>query len=126
MCRQAQHAIRQLEKNSLALRQQNLESKASAYTQQGDKKNAKRIRILLKAERTRQLYCKLWKIRNVSKQGITKLEVPSDPSWLDYKQCKEWITITLPKDIEAKLRQRNQLHFGQAFDTFPTVTPFSE
>jgi hypothetical protein len=126
LVRQAQKSIRQLEKHSLALRQHNLEQQALACMQQVDKVNSKRIRILIKAERTKQLYRKLRKIRNVAKQGITKLDVPSDSSMFDYKECKEWITITLSQEIEDKLRQRNQAHFGQAFGTFPTVPPSFE
>jgi exonuclease III len=126
LCRQTQHLIRQLEKDSLHLRKQELENKAIASAQQGDKINSKRLRILLKAEQTKYLFQKLKKIRNVAKQGITKLEVPKDPLDTNYKECKEWITITLPQEIEEKLRQRNQGHFGQAAGSFPTVSPFSE
>jgi hypothetical protein len=45
MCRSAKQSIRQVEKNSIFLRQENLERQALAYTQQGDKANAKRIRM---------------------------------------------------------------------------------
>jgi hypothetical protein len=126
LCRQTQHLIRQLEKDSIQLHKQELENKAMALSQQGDKINSKRLRILLKAEQTKYLFQKLTKIRNVTKQGITKLEVPTDPLETNYKECREWITITLPQEIKEKLRQRNQGHFGQAAGSFPTVSPFSE
>lgn len=57
--------------------------------------------------------------------GITRVDVPTDPS-TPYKQCKDWLTIDTPKEIEDKLRAHNQQHFGQANGTFPTIPPFSE
>ena len=36
------------------------------------------------------------------------------------------ITIDTPQEIESKLHERNQCHFGQAHGSFPTVPPFSE
>jgi hypothetical protein len=60
------------------------------------------------------------------KQGITKLEVPRNPLKTTDKECRDWITITIPQEIETKLRQRNQSHYGQAAGSLPTVSPFSE
>ena len=35
-------------------------------------------------------------------------------------------SIDTPQEIESKLRDRNQHHFGQAHGMFPTIPPFSE
>ena len=57
---------------------------------------------------------------------MNKIEVPRNQDDKNYKSCKDWITLDAPKDIEEKLRERNQTHFGQAHGKFPTVPPFSE
>ena len=72
------------------------------------------------------MYQKLWYIRGIQKTGISRLEVPQDSTNFDYKQCTEWITIDTPQEIESKLGERNQHHFGQVHGTFPTVPPFSK
>ena len=72
------------------------------------------------------MYQKLRYIRGIQKTGISRLEVPQDPTNFDYKHCTEWITIDTPQDIESKLRKCNQRHFGQVHGTFPTVPPFSK
>ena len=69
------------------------------------------------------MYQKLRYIRGIQKTGISRLEVPQDPTNFDYKQRTEWITIDTPQDIESKLRERNQHH--SAHGTFPTDPPFS-
>ena len=82
--------------------------------------------ILQHAEQTKWMYQKLRYIRGIQKTGISRLEVPQDPTNFDYKQCTEWITIDTPQEIESKLCECNQHHFGQVHSTFPTVPPFSE
>ena len=72
------------------------------------------------------MYPKLWYIRGIQKTGISRLDVPQDPTNFDYKHCTEWITIDTPQDIESKLRECNQRHFGQAHGMFLTVPPFSK
>ena len=72
------------------------------------------------------MYQKLRYICGIQKTGISRLEVPRNPSNFYYKKCTEWITIDTPQEIESKLRDHNQRHFGQAHGTFPTVPPFSE
>ena len=94
--------------------------------QRGDHDTAKAIKYRLAAERTKQMYQKLRYIWGIQKTGISHLEVPQDSTNFDYKHCTEWITIDTPQDIESKLREHNQRHFGQAHGTFPTVPPFSE
>ena len=65
-------------------------------------------------------------ICGIQKTGISRLEVPQDPTNFNYKKCTEWITIDTPQEIESKLHDHNQRHFGQAHGTFPTAPPFSE
>ena len=72
------------------------------------------------------MYQKLCYIHGIQKTGISRLEVLQDPTNFDYKKCTEWITIDTPQEIESKLRDRNQHHFGQVHGTFLTVPPFSE
>ena len=72
------------------------------------------------------MYQKLQYIQGIQKTGISRLEVPQDSTNFDYKHCTEWITIVTPQDIESKLREHNQHHFGQAHSTFLTVPPFSK
>ena len=72
------------------------------------------------------MYQKLRYINGIQKTGISCLEVLQDSTNFDYKQCTQWITIDTPQEIESKLRERNQRHFGQAHGAFPTVPPFSE
>ena len=64
--------------------------------------------------------------RGTTKGGVTRLEVPRDPTTKDYNNCVDWISIDTPDEIAERLLQRNQTHFGQAHGTFPTVPPFSE
>ena len=40
-------------------------------------------------------------------------------------QKDQWVEIALPKEIVAKLLQRNQQHFGQAKDTPFNIPPLS-
>lgn len=54
------------------------------------------------------------------------MEVTRAPDDREYNKCCDWITIDTPKVIKDKLRERNQVHFGQAKDSFPTIPPFSK
>ena len=92
----------------------------------GDKKAAREICKVIVAEQTKMMYRKLRFARGIQKTGLSRLEVPRDTPERDYKACKDWITIEVPKEIEQKLLERNQHHFGQAHGTYPTVPPFSE
>ena len=78
------------------------------------------------AETTKRMYKKLRNCRGRKSTGLSRVEVPADPTDTNYTDCTEWISIDAPKEIEAKLIARNQQHFGQAKDSFPTKPPFSE
>jgi hypothetical protein len=92
----------------------------------GDKVTSKALKNKIIAENTKEMYRKLRNARGSHQSGFTTIEVPRDPNETNYKQCRDWISIDVPTEIEDKLRVRNQRHFGQAQGTFPTVPPFSE
>ena len=52
-----------------------------------------------------------------STSGLSRIKVPLETE-------DEWITIDTPVEIETKLLECNQKHFGQAKGTFPTVPSF--
>jgi hypothetical protein len=81
---------------------------------------------LIKAEDIKAMDAKLRAIRNNrSKQGISKLEVPTNPHD-DPKTCQHWRTVDLPDKILSLLRKRNQAHFGQAKGTPFTLGTLKE
>jgi exonuclease III len=91
-----------------------------------DKKAAKRLRRMKRAEETQQIFKKLKRMRVQQRaSGLTLLEIPENPAD-DPKKCQEWKTIDVPNDIIERLQQRNQEHFGQALGTPFTVSPLGE
>lgn len=91
-----------------------------------NKKKAKILRNLKKAEEMRQLFQKLQILRNVrTNRGITRIEIPADPKE-DPKTCTEWQTIDVPTDILQHLQNRNRTHFGQAHNTPFTQSPLAD
>jgi len=92
-----------------------------------DKRKAIRLKHIRKKEELRRMFAKLKYLReNSIRSGINRVEVPSDPTTTDYKQCKEWRSVDAPEEILECLRKRNQSHFGQANGTPFTVPPLSE
>ena len=125
-CHAAQKESRKFEKDSVTLRREEQTRLRSKVIQCGDHETAKAIKYRLAAEQTKQMYQKLRYIRGIQKTGISYLEVPQDSTNFDYKHCTEWITIDTPQEIESRLREHIQHHFGQAHGTFLTVPPFSK
>ena len=125
-CHDAQQEIRKLEKDAVALRIEEQTKLCQEAIQRGNHETAKAIEYCLVPEHTKRMYQKLRYIRGIQKTGLSRLDVPQDPANFDYKQCSEWVTIDTPQEIESKLHECNQHHFGQAHSTFPTVPPFSE
>ena len=115
-----------MEKDAVTHRANEQNTLLREATAKGDKKEAKEIRFKMVAERTKRMYKKLKNCRGRTNTSLSRLEVPTDPTETNYKDCTEWISIDAPKEIDAKLIARNQHHFGQAKDTFPTKPPFSE
>jgi hypothetical protein len=91
-----------------------------------NRKKAKILRNLKKAEEMKHLFQKLQTLRNVRKNsGITRIEVPTRPNE-DPKKCSDWKIIDVPTEILHHLQTRNRKHFGQAQNTPFTTTPLSE
>ena len=88
--------IRKLEKDSVTLRRDEQTRLRFEAIQRGDHKTAKAIKYRSAAERTKQMYQKLCYICGIQKTGISRLEVPQDPTNFDYKKFTEWITIDTP------------------------------
>lgn len=86
----------------------------------------KSIKNCMAAERTKVMYQKLRAHWSPFNPGLPKIEVPADANNHNYKQCKEWITVDTPREIEHLLQERNIRHFGQAEGSFPTVPPYSK
>ena len=125
-CKATQTRIQELTRDAATKRQKEQQIALETAQAQGDKQTVKAIKHRLAAERTKAMFNKIRQYRGTQKTGITRLEVPTDSSNMDYERCTEWITIDTPAEIESRLLQRNQKHFGQAEGTFPTQQPFSE
>ena len=91
-----------------------------------NKKKAKILRNLKKAEEMRQLFQKLQTLRNARKNsGITRIEVPVQPDE-DPKKCTDWQIIDVPTEVLQHLQRRNRKHFGQAKNTPFTSAPLAQ
>ena len=126
LCNNIQRQIKELTKTAVEKRQTEQQSALREATLAGNKIKARRFKNLMAAERTKAMYAKIRQCRGTTKSGITRLDVPRDPDDTDYNHCTDWVSIETPKEIEERLLQRNQKHFGQATGTFPTIPPFSE
>jgi hypothetical protein len=49
-----------------------------------------------------------------------------DYSTNNCKKCDSWQTLDDPTDVQEALQHRNQIHFGQAYGTFPTTPQFTD
>ena len=126
LIRTTQRDIRRMEKDATTHRANEQQSLLREATAQGDKKKAKEIKFKIVAEATKRMFRKLNNCKGTPKTGLSRLDVPRDPTDVNYKDCKDWISLDTPKEIEDKLIAKNQTHFGQAKGSFPTVPPFSE
>jgi hypothetical protein len=115
-----------MEKDATTHRANKQQSLLREATAQGDKKKAKEIKFKIVAEATKRMFWKLNNCKGNPKTGLSRLDVPRDPTDVNYKDCKDWISLDTAKEIEDKLIAKNQTHFGQAKGSFPTVPPFSE
>jgi hypothetical protein len=72
---------------------------------------------ILKAEAIKMMYKKLCSYLKPREHNcISHIQVPSDG--LPPKQSKQWSNIHEPVEIEEKLLERNEAHFGQATGPF--------
>jgi hypothetical protein len=119
--REAQGLLKTIVRAAAAHRRDHLENLAEICALREDKAKSKILKQLIQAEDIKAMYAKIRALRkNQSRQGITKLEVPLNPTD-DPKTCRQWRTVDLPDKILALLRKRNQDHFGQAEGTPFTV-----
>ena len=125
-CRVVQRQIREMTKDAVQRRHNALQKELQQAVLEGNKQQSKALKHRIAAEHTKAMYKKLRQRRGNLKTGITRLDVPADPTTTDYTGCTEWLTIDTPAEIEERLLTRNQRHFGQAHNTFPTKPPFSE
>ena len=125
-CRIVQRQIREMTKDAVHHRHNALQAELNQAIASGNKQQSKALKHRMAAERTKAMYAKLRQCRGNLKTGITRLDVPADPTTTDYTGCTEWLTIDTPEEIEDRLLTRNRRHFGQAHNTFPTKPPFSE
>jgi hypothetical protein len=125
-CRITQQAIRALEKHAVTHRREEMTEAKKKADLSGNKQESQDIKHIMVAEKTKAMFQKLKFARGINKTGLSRIQIPRDDTKRDYKGCTDWITIEVPKEIEEKLRERNQRHFGQADGTHPTVPPFCE
>jgi hypothetical protein len=122
----AQAALKCLLKEAASHRCDHLENLSAICTLHEDKERSQILKHLIKAEDIKAMYAKLRAIgNNCSKQGISKLKVPTNLHD-DPKTCRQWRTVDLPDKILSLLCKRNQAHFGQAEGTPFTMGTLKE
>jgi hypothetical protein len=104
------------------LRQQSLKENEEHHLQEGNKKAAKRAKMIARKEQS----CQDWKnikqaMKPSKRSGFSTLEAPDKdergPRTDDPELAKPWRTVTDPKEIEISLLKRNIAHFGQVDET---------
>lgn len=132
--REAHKTLKQLQQQHIALREQHLESLAAARViatrpslasdpDKLTKATDKEIRRLQKNERSRRSHkairCCLRP--NEARNGLAKIDIPTDPN-ADPKTWRgAWTVITSPEDIATHVCKANAAQYHQAYDT-----PFAE
>lgn len=116
--KEVQKKIKLLQNKAKMLRKNELEEAILSADLAGDKTTSTALRRKIKAEETKQMFQKIRNCRGRVAAGLTRIEAPTENG--------TFVTVTAPKEIEEKLRERNQKHFGQAAGTFPTIGSFSE
>ena len=128
LLRETKMQVKQVVTNSYAQRTKERQDKLRALeasTKQADKKKARVLRHLRKAEDIKHLFRKIDHLRGRKvKRGVTRIEIPLHPHE-DPKNCTEWQVVDVPTEILSSLQQRNQKHFSQAYGTPFTVPPLS-
>jgi exonuclease III len=128
LLRETKLQVKQVVANSYAQRTKERQEKLRALeasTKQADKKKAKVLRHLRKAEDIKHLFRKIEHLRGRNvKRGVTRIEIPLHPHE-DPKNCKKWQLLDVPTEILSSLQQRNQKHFSQVYGTPFTVPPLS-
>jgi len=131
--KQAINALRTVRQEAREIRNLFLDSKAAQYAALEETGKAHIVRRILRAETMSRVYRKIKFIRQRNQRGsLASIKVPRDPSVRETAAMKElpdndanWRTIRIPEEIERKLLERNQQHFGQAEGTPFTKEPLS-
>ena len=121
---EAQNALRQVRKDSAHHRRELLKKRIADAILANDPTKNKAAKQIARAEATQALHTKIRFISKASDQqsGLTRLEVPEDPS-IDPKKCTAWTTVDTPEEITTYLLERNRTHFRQADGTPFTIDP---
>jgi hypothetical protein len=129
--RQAQKAVREVEKQANKLRQKHLMNLLSHAELNGSKQQIqKRIRILLCAQKQKQNFQWLKKIFKPNATGrLSYILVPQDFKAeqfpYDPSTVESWELVHNPDTLQQFIQTRNIKHFGQAHTTPFTVPPLS-
>jgi hypothetical protein len=126
-----------MEKNSLALRHDKLEAKATIPADSGNKDKQQILARIRTSKAQAAMYRKIKAVRGkYNHSSFTSIDVPaawppafSDQTMLhslpDPKKAIEWRTVDLPDKIMYYLLTRNRLHSGQAHGTPLTTSQFT-
>ena len=127
--RKAKAHVREIVSESYQRRDQERKHKLEALESSqnaADKKTARILRRLKKAEDIKEMFRKLKHVRGrTTRQGVTRIEIPVHPTD-DPKSCTNWTQVDVPTEIVRLLQERNRKHFGQAHGTPFTIPPLSE
>jgi hypothetical protein len=106
-----------------SLRKKELRFQMELKLMAGNKAGAKGIKNILKAEETKEMLRQLKWAKPQTDAGIAAVRVPTDGDYsTDHcKKCDSWQTLDELTGIQKALQHRNQVHFGQAYGTFPTT-----
>ncbi len=117
LLRAVQKYVRKVNKNASELRNTHLEEQIHQLKDADEGKASKIRERIIKAEAIKTMYRKLRSYLKPSEHNrLSHIQVPGDG--LPPKQSKQWIDIHEPVEIENKLLERNEAHFGQAEGAF--------
>jgi hypothetical protein len=129
--RQAQHEVREVEKQADDLRQKHLMDLLSNAELNGTEQQIqKRLRILLRAQKQKQNFQRLKKIfKPNATGGLSYILVPQDFKAeqfpYDPNSVETWEPVHDPDALQQFIQTRNIKHFGQAHNTPFTVPPLN-
>ena len=133
----ANQELKQLAKDHLTLRLNEMEERVEMHALAKNKDKAKIVKEMKNQETIAATFRKIRSItRPTHSRGFTSIDIPT--SWPDPtdditsttslpnpKLTTTWRTTEIPQDVLHYLRLRNRLHFGQAEGTPLTLPPFS-
>jgi hypothetical protein len=112
------------ERNTAKRRRQHQQDLQASYWEADNAKAAKIVQRIQKAEEMARVWRKCAAARGLTNEGgLSYLLVPEDPA-VNPKQCDAWRRIDDQEEINDRLQERNQKHFGQAKGGKLTAPPF--